>query len=165
MIKSFFAGVITAILFVVIGYWYITNYKVLDFDKLPRYSTTFDKKANPNKDLTIALKKAKKENKKIFLIVGGNWCKWCGAFDTFLDNNIKIKTKFYTKYEVVRVYYGKDIDQNTKNLLIQFPPLEATPHFYILSYDKKLLVSQKSAVFEKGFGYDKVIFEKFLDDN
>ena len=47
----------------------------VDLDKLPSYSTTFDKKINPHVSLSKALDKVKKTNKNILLFVGGDWCR------------------------------------------------------------------------------------------
>ena len=100
--------------------------------KLPAYSTKFNKNADPYKDLTMAMKKAKVSGKKILIMVGGDWCRWCGTFDNFLEDNDKIRESFYNSFEVLRVYYGKGINKKTQSFLKQFPKLKATPHFYIL---------------------------------
>jgi len=121
---------------------------------LPHYSTKFDPKANPNADLSIALKKAKTEKKNVLLVVGGNWCKWCGTFDNFLDDHKSVAKDFYTTFEVVRVYYGNGISKAGQKLLKQFPPLKGTPHFYILDSNAKLLESIDTAFLERGYGYN-----------
>jgi thioredoxin-related protein len=136
-----------------------------DIEKLPKYSTEYDKKVNPYKSLAVAMKKAKVSNKKILLLVGGNWCKWCGTLDNFLEDNEEIGKSFYGSFEVVRVYYGKGINKEAKSLLKQFPPLKATPHFYILDKNAKLLKSLGSANLERGYGYNRKKVVKFIKDN
>jgi len=134
----------------------------VDLEKLPTYSTTFNSKSNPHIDLEKALNKAKATNKNILLLVGGNWCKWCGTFDNFLDDHEKIAKDFYSSFEVVRVYYGNNISKNGKSLLKQFPPLKGTPHFYILNKNAKLLKSLSTTYFERGYGYNKKKVSKFI---
>ena len=84
-----------------------------DIEKLPNYSTEYDKKVNPYKSLATAMQKVKDSDKKILLLVGGDWCKWCGTLDNFLEDKEKIAKSFYDSFEVVRVYYGKDTSKVT----------------------------------------------------
>ena len=136
-----------------------------DIEKLPNYSTEYDKKVNPYKSLATAMQKVKDSDKKILLLVGGDWCKWCGTLENFLEDNKKIAKSFYDSFEVVRVYYGKGINKEAKSLLKQFPPLSATHHFYILDENAKLLKSLGSANLERGYGYNKKRVIKFIEDN
>ena len=133
--------------------------------KLPNYSLYFDSKVNPHKDLSMAIKKAKKSKKKILMIVGGNWCKWCGTFDNFLDDHEKIAKSFYGSFEVIRVYYGSKINKKGKSLLKQFPPIKGTPHFYILNSNAKLLKSIDTTYLERGYGYNKLKVINFIKNN
>jgi thioredoxin-related protein len=134
----------------------------VDLDKLPSYSTTFDKKINPHVSLSKALDKVKKTNKNILLFVGGDWCRWSGTFDNFLDDHPKIAEAFYGSFEVVRVYYGNGINKYGQSLLKQFPPLKGTPHFYILNKKAKLLSSINTVYLERGYGYNKKKVMQFI---
>jgi len=131
----------------------------------PKYSLEYDKYANPNDDLQKALVKAKKENKNILMIVGGDWCKWCGQLENFLDDHKRIKDQLYKGFEVVKVYYAKDMNQDAKNLLKQFPKVEETPFFYVLDKNAKLINIAKSSSFERGFSYNPKKFLKFIKEN
>ncbi len=127
---------------------------------LPKYSTVYNKDSNPHQDLKKALKKAKKANKRVLLIVGGDWCKWCGTLDNFLEDNEPVAKEFYSSFEVVKVYYAKDMNEHSKSLLKQFPKVEETPYFYILDNSAKLIQMQKSSPLERGYSYNK---QKVLD--
>ena len=136
-----------------------------DMKDLPRYSTTYDKSSNPHKDLEKALKKAKKANKRVLLIVGGDWCKWCGTLDNFLEDNEPITKDLYSSFEVVKVYYAKDMNEHSKSLLKQFPKVEETPYFYILDSEAKLLKVVKSSLLERGYSYNKQKVLDFIKQN
>jgi len=136
-----------------------------DFDKLPKYSTEYNPKASVNKSLAKALNVAKKRDKNILLIVGGDWCKWCGTFDNFLDDHPKVATKLFNSFEVVKVYYGKKISKESKEFLMQLPPLKGTPHFYILDKNAKLLKSVDTSFLERGYGYNRVKLIKWINKN
>jgi len=136
-----------------------------ELESLPKYSTVYDPKANPHIALETALKKAKTSHKLILLMVGGDWCKWCGQFENFLDDHAPIAEDFYTSFEVVRVYYGKGINKEAQSLLEQFPPLKGTPHFYILNSDAKLLKSIDTGYLERGYSYNSKKVKAFIEEN
>jgi thioredoxin-related protein len=139
------------------------NLSAIDMNNLPKYSTSYDKKANAYENLTKAMDKAKKSNKKILLIAGGAWCKWCGAFDNFFKENEKVANDFYGSFEVLKVYYGNGMNESSKSLFKQFPVLKGTPHFYILDKDAKLLESIGTVYLEEGNGYNKGKIIEFVN--
>jgi len=143
----------------------IVTLQAFHIEKLPIKSTTYDKNRNPYQYFSIVMKKAKKSGKKILMIVGGDWCKWCGQLDNFFDDHAKIAEEFYGSFEVVRVYYGKGISKEGKSLLRQFPPLKGTPHFYLLNSNSKLLKSIDTAYMERGFSYNKRAVIEFIKKN
>ena len=143
----------------------VMNAQTFDTEKLPMQSTSYDKKRNPHKDLALSMEKAKKSGKKILMVVGGEWCKWCGQLDNFLDDHEAVAKAFYTSFEVLRVYYGKDISKEGKSLLTQFPAPKGTPHFYLLGSKAKLLKSVDTGALERGYSYHKKKFMKFIEDN
>ena len=132
---------------------------------LAAYTLEYHKKQDPKMDLQKAKKVAQKEHKKILLIVGGDWCKWSGTLDNFLEDHPEIAQKFYNSFEVVKVYYGKGMTKEAKNFLKQFPPLKGTPHFYILDENGKLLKSVDTGYLERGYSYNKRKFEQFIEEN
>jgi len=143
----------------------MVNVHAFDTVKLPIQSTSYDKTRNPHKDLALSMEKAKKSGKKILMVVGGEWCKWCGQLDNFLDDHEDVAKDFYTSFEVLRVYYGKGISKEGKSLLTQFPALKGTPHFYILDSKAKLLKSVDTGKLERGYSYDKKKFMKFIKEH
>jgi thiol-disulfide isomerase/thioredoxin len=44
----------------------------------------YDPKSDPNLDLKKAILEAKKTNKNIIVLIGGDWCPSCVNFDSFL---------------------------------------------------------------------------------
>jgi len=138
------------------------NMDNLDKANLPKYSLIYDINANPNEDLIQALKKAKLEKKRVLIIAGGLWCKWCESLNNFFEENPKLEKDFFSKFEVVKVYYGNGISEKGMKFLRQFPVLKGTPHFYILNDDAKLLHSIDTTYLERGYSYSKVKLEKFI---
>jgi len=143
----------------------IIHLHAFDVGKLPIQSTTYDKKRNPHTDLALSMEKAKKSGKKILMVVGGEWCKWCGQLDNFLDDHESVAEDFYTSFEVLRVYYGKGISKEGKSLLTQFPAPKGTPHFYLLDSKAKLLKSIDTGNLERGYSYNKKKFMAFIKEH
>lgn len=127
----------------------------VDMAKLPSYSTTYNPNANPHKDLEDAMSRATKSGKPILMIVGGDWCKWCGTLDNLIDDRDDIAQSLYGTFEVIRVYKGKRMNKEAKSLLKQLPPFKGTPHFYVLDAKAKLLESFDTTVLERGYGYNR----------
>ena len=164
--KNTIVGIIIGLLLAIGGYTlfsWLEQQNQLDVNSLPSYSHSFNKESNSSSDLILALKKAKKEQKNILLIAGGNWCKWCGTMENFLEANPKLQKAFYTKFEVLRVYYGKGMNQTAKTLLKQYPKPKGTPHFYVLDKEAKLLHSLNTGTLERGYSYNKTKFEAFIE--
>jgi len=99
------------------------------------------------------------------MVVGGEWCKWCGQLDNFLDDHETVAKKFYGSFEVLRVYYGKGISEESKSLLKQFPALKGTPHFYVLDSNAKLLKSIDTAYLERGYSYHRKKVLEFIEEH
>jgi len=143
----------------------IINLHAFDVEKRSIQSTSYDKKRNPHADLALSMEKAQLSGKKILMIVGGEWCKWCGQLDNFLDDHERVAEDFYTSFEVLRVYYGKGISAEGESLLTQFPAPKGTPHFYVLDSKAKLLKSIDTAFLERGYSYNKKKFVQFIEQN
>jgi len=67
----------------------------------------YDETADVKKDIAAALYKAKKENKRVLIQWGGNWCGWCVKLHDLFEQNRKIARKIMYEYEVVYVDLGK----------------------------------------------------------
>ncbi len=117
----------------------------------------FDPTRNPAKDLQEVVKTAQKENKRIILDVGGEWCKWCHWLDEFIEKNTDVKEAFHSAFVVLKVNYSKE--NKNEEFLAKYPKVEGYPHFFVLNSDGTLLHSQNTGELEEGNGYSK---EKFL---
>ena len=120
----------------------------------------FDPKRDPAKDLQAAVVKAKKENKRILLDVGGEWCGWCKLLDQYFIDKKDIGAYLNTNYIVVKVNFSPE--NENKAFLGAFPKIEGYPHFFVLEKDGKFLHSQNTALLEEGQGYSDEKMMTFL---
>ncbi len=120
----------------------------------------FDPARDPAKDLKVAIKEAKKSNKRILLDVGGEWCIWCHRVDSFFVANKDVNDFLHNNYIVVKVNYSKE-NKNEK-FLSAYPKVTGYPHFFILDKKGKLLHSQNTGELEEGKGYSIEKMKNFL---
>jgi thioredoxin-related protein len=114
-------------------------------------------KFDPSKDLEESVIKAKSENKRILLDVGGEWCIWCHRLDAFIESSEEIKEFLNENYVTLKVNFSPE-NKNEK-FLGQYPAIKGYPHMFVLDADGKFLHSQDTGLLEKEKSYDK---EKIL---
>ena len=71
----------------------------------------YDESADPQRDLQTALAKARKENKRVLVVFGANWCPDCRALDHEFHAGGKTDALVAERYEVVKVDVGR-FDKN-----------------------------------------------------
>lgn len=120
----------------------------------------FDPKADPVKDLKAALVKAKKENKRVVLDVGGEWCVWCHRLDAFLMEQPTVRALLEPTYLWVKINYSPE-NKNEK-FLAGYPKIQGYPHLFVLDEKGKLLHSQDTGLLEEGSGYSLEKVNTFL---
>jgi thioredoxin-related protein len=119
----------------------------------------YDPTLNPFKQLNKAAIEAKKDNKNILMIVGGDWCPWCRRIAKLIEEDNEIKNAI-SNYVVIKIHYSKQ-NKNTE-FLSNFPKIDGYPHIFILDKNKKLIHSQNTGELESDGGYDKEKFLTFL---
>lgn len=122
----------------------------------------YDPKANAEKDVAIALTKAKKEGKHVLLQIGGNWCVWCYRFNSFVLLDPELKNILNNNYVVYHLNYSsenKNLDYMKK---LGFPQRFGFPVLVVLDAEGNRLNTQDTSLLEKGNGYDKDKVRSFL---
>lgn len=122
--------------------------------------TKFDPNRDAAKDIEAAIKQAKKENKRILLDVGGEWCVWCHRLDEFFMQNEEAAAILKAKYVVVKVNWSPE-NKNEK-VLSRYGKVEAFPHLFVLEKNGKLLHSQDTGLLETGDRHDPAKVIPFL---
>ncbi|MFN8383919.1 MAG: thioredoxin family protein [Anaerolineales bacterium] len=121
----------------------------------------YDPARNPADDLAQAIVIAQKENKRIMLELGGDWCIWCKYMDDFYKSHPDILQARAENYVLVKVNVSED--NANEEFLSQFPEAAGYPHIYILESDGTFLHSQNTADLEDGaVSYVPDVFIAFL---
>ena len=111
---------------------------------IPIFSATADARA----DIRQALTRAKRQNKRVLLDFGANWCFDCHVLDTAFESS-DVRPLLQKNFVVVHV----DVEQYDKNLDLaqqyQIPLQQGVPALAVLNAEGKLLFSSQHKEFEK----------------
>ncbi len=123
----------------------------------------FNPTANPNDDLNAAIAKAQKENKRIVLDVGGEWCGWCHEMDNFLIRNTALGKLRDENFVWVKINFSEE--NKNEAFLANYPKATGYPHLFVLDKDGKLLLSKDTSELEDGKkSYNLQKFTDFLNE-
>jgi thiol:disulfide interchange protein len=122
----------------------------------------YDEKASGAAQIDQALAKAKKENKRVLLQFGANWCGWCHKLHKLFGADADISARLKQSYIVVMVDVNKghngDIDKRYGN-----PTQFGLPVIVVLDADGKALTTQDTGKLEEGDHHDPKKVLTFLN--
>lgn len=122
----------------------------------------FDPTRNSNTDLQTAVASATKENKRIILDVGGEWCGWCIHMDKFFAANADLAKLRDENFVWVKVNMSEE--NENKEFLAKYPTITGYPHLFVLEKDGTLLKSKDTVELEEGKTYNLKRFTDFLKE-
>ena len=113
--------------------------------------------------ITELLVQAKKENKKLLIQIGGNWCIWCLRFNHLVTTDPELKAILNKKYVYYHLNYSPE-NKNERAFAKYGNPGEkyGYPAFLILDKRGNILSIRKTEDMEEGKGYNKTKVKKFL---
>ena len=122
----------------------------------------YNPKADAKADIDVAVAKAKKAGKHVFIQVGGNWCGWCIAFHNLVDSTPELKNYLNENYETVLVNYSQENKNAAVMANLGYPGRFGFPVFVVLDGNGKVLHIQNSAYLEEGKGHSVKLVMDFL---
>jgi thioredoxin-related protein len=125
-------------------------------------SALYDEKAEGAKQIADALALARKENKRVLLQFGANWCGWCHRLHKLFQTDEIIAAKLKQAYVVVLVDVNKDHNAAI-NKQYGNPMQHGLPVIVILDADGKQLTMQDTGKLEEGDHHDPVKVLAFLN--
>jgi len=123
----------------------------------------YDEKADGSQQIVVALETAKKENKRVLLQFGANWCIWCHRLHSLCETNSEISAKLRDAYIVVLVDVNKGHNKEV-DTRYGTPTHFGLPALAVLDADGKLLVTQDSGKLEEGDHHDPKKVLAFLNE-
>ncbi len=122
----------------------------------------YDAKINAEEVLEQAIKKAKAEDKHVFIQIGGNWCSWCIKMHDFYNTNLTVDSLLTTDYVPIVVNYSSENKNLDLMQRFEYPQRFGFPVLIILNSKGELLHTQNSLYLEEGNGYSEKSFIYFL---
>ncbi len=118
----------------------------------------YDEKADTRADIADAVAQAQKENKRVLVIWGGNWCGWCHRLHDTFENNAEISA--YLNAHYVRVLS----DTASNNALMKEMNVvpKGVPYLTVLDSDGKKIIDQDTDSLETGSKHDPAKVMAFL---
>lgn len=124
----------------------------------------YNPQADAKTDLVNAVAQAKKENKNVFIQIGGNWCGWCKLFHDLVSSDEELKTMLADNFVSVHVNYSKENENKAVLAELDFPQRFGFPVFVILDQNGKRIHTQNSGYLEEGKGHSKKLVMEFLQN-
>ncbi len=115
-----------------------------------RDTPLYDEKADAKTLIDAALARAKRENKRVLIQWGGNWCPWCIRLEKLYRADKDIKHELLYEYETVFIDAGRPNLKNVDFAMQYGADLKAYgfPFITILDADAMPLVNQESGSLE-----------------
>ena len=85
--------------------------KVQDASTKKKRKPIYDEKADASEQINEALASAQKENRRVLIQWGANWCGWCYLLHDTFKNDKQIASKLMYEYDVVLIDIGR-FDKN-----------------------------------------------------
>jgi thioredoxin-related protein len=110
-------------------------------------SKPYDEKADARADIDKALKLAKKENQRVLIQWGGNWCGWCVLLHDRFKSDPGLKRELLYEYKLVFVDIGH-MDKNQDLVKSYDAKIKGVPYLTMLDAEGKVVANQETEPFE-----------------
>jgi thiol-disulfide isomerase/thioredoxin len=107
----------------------------------------YDEKADAKQQLAAALAKAKKENQRVLIQWGAEWCGWCKWLAGTMQSDAKLRRELQYEYQLVHIDVGK-FDKHMDVAKSLGAELKSIPFLTVLDAHGKELVQQQTEPFE-----------------
>ena len=155
------------IIFIALLCWAGTTINAQSSEEIQKERTGYEQPYHPEEDgymrINQLLQQAKKENKKVLVQIGGNWCVWCLRFNHLVTTNPELKKILNKKYIYYHLNFSPENENEKAFKKYGNPGVQyGYPAFLILSSKGEVLFTQKSEDLEDGKGYNPKKVKKFL---
>ncbi len=123
----------------------------------------YDERADAKADIAAALARAKKDNKRVLLMFGGNWCGWCHKLHGLFETDPAVSRVLLYEYERVMVDIGRWDKQQDVAQQYGAARSAGVPFLVVLDADGNVLVRQETGVLEQGEAHSPEKVRSFLE--
>jgi len=135
----------------------------------PAEPAIYDEKADASADIAAAVARAAKENRRVLIQWGANWCGWCRQLHKLFKEDKTIARSLLYEYDVVLVDIGRfDKNLNVADRYKAFTDgfkTAGVPFLTILDGAGNVVLNQETSSLEAGQGHDPQKVLDFLNKN
>lgn len=127
-------------------------------------ASIYDEKADARELIAGAVAKAQRENSRVLVMFGGNWCGWCHKLHGTLKSDAKLAKMMLDEYQLVMVDTAAP---NAKEVMADYKvdPKAGVPYLVVLDGKGKVLCNQETGSLEEGDHHDPAKVLAFLEKN
>ena len=127
----------------------------------------YDESADPHRDLQAALADARKNNKRVLVVFGANWCTDCRALDREFHAGGKTADLVKARYDVVKIDVGR-FDKNLDFAKLYGEPIKkGIPSVVVVTPKNEVVYQTKAGELAdaRGLGEDGIFrfFKEMAD--
>ncbi len=142
----------------------ISTFFLLTATVFAQETKLYNPSADAQKEISIAVKKAKAEHKFVLIQTGGNWCSWCIEFERVVKADPQLDSVINSAFIPYHLNFSKE--NENKKIMAQYgyPQRFGFPVFIILDANGKVMHTQNSEYLEDGKkSYNKNKVQSFLE--
>jgi thiol-disulfide isomerase/thioredoxin len=121
----------------------------------------YDDKADARAQIAAATQIARRDNKRVLVVFGGNWCSWCYKLDDLFENDPSVAPLLRSEYQVVLVDSNENLDLFRGYGADQGK--HGFPFLTVLDVDGTVLTNQNTGDLEDGPRHDPAKVKAFLE--
>lgn len=121
----------------------------------------YDAKADVKQLVASAVAKAKRDQSRVLVMFGGNWCGWCHKLHDVFKSNPEIARTLLYEYQLVM---ADTAAPNAEAVMKEFgvETDKGVPYLVVLDADGKVVTRQETASLEEGDHHDPAKVSAFL---
>lgn len=128
----------------------------------------YDENADAKQQIAAAVAKANKDNRRVLVQWGANWCVWCHRLHALCASNNDIKRELLYEYDLVLIDVGDAKNKKNYDLIEKYGADVAKrglPYLTILDGEGKVIVNHDTGSLEDGDHHDPAKVLTFLKEN
>ena len=115
----------------------------------PKAKPLYDESADAKQQIASALGAAKKNNRRVLIQWGGNWCPWCLRMGDLMKSDKKIAHTLQYEYDLVHIHIGQSgANGELLDTYQTKAKADGFPYLTILDADGKVLANQETSSLE-----------------
>lgn len=148
----------------VIGTIAVSSVAVAQDGPPPEIARPYDERADAASEIASALRVARREDKRVLLVFGANWCVWCRRLAHTLEHDARVSAALSRSFVVVHVDTGSRGSGKSAAIDARYghPTRLGLPAIVVLDGAGSIVTTQETGALERGDRHDPQAILAFL---